>query len=325
MRKNIAVVCGGYSSERVVSLRSADYVLDNLDRSNYDVYKVVIDKEHWFCLYDAVEYPINKNDFSVQLEDQKVKFDLVYNIIHGDPGENGRLQAYFELLRIPFTSSDSTVSSLTFNKAYCNHIVKSLGVNVSPSVHLLKQDAFSVEAVLSEVGLPCFVKPNSGGSSIGMSKVKVAEELKPAIEKAFQEDDEVLVEAFFSGREITCGLLESNGKIFVFPICEVVSKKEFFDYEAKYDESLVDEIIPAQIPEDVAEVVKSTSVYLYKNLNMKGVVRMDYLFEGNEYIFLEVNTIPGMSAQSIVPQMARAFGWTNTQLLDAVLANVVKE
>ncbi len=319
MKKNVAVVCGGFSGESIISIRSADFVLENINRDKYKAFKVIILKDKWYCEYESGEYIIDKNDFSFTKDKKKVVFDIVYNIIHGDPGENGRLQAYFELLNIPFTSSNSTVSAMTFNKAYCNYVVKSLGVNLMPSAHLINGETVDYNSIINNVGLPCFVKPNSGGSSIGMSKVISADELEPAVLKAFNEDNEVLVETFFKGRELTCGLMQKKGKMLVFPICEIVSKKEFFDYEAKYTESLVEEIIPAPIDTDIEEVIKSTSVYLYKKLNLKGIVRIDYIFNENNYIFLEANTIPGMSAQSIIPQMARAYGWTNTELLDAAL------
>ncbi len=323
MLKKIAVVCGGFSGESVISFRSADFVLNNINKNKYIAYKVVVLDNDWYCEIENEKFDIDKNDFSFIYQNKKICFDGVYNIIHGNPGENGRLQAYFEMLEIPYTSSNSTVSALTFNKAYCNYAVKALKVNVSESVHLLEGDIYHVDQIINKVGLPCFVKPNSGGSSIGMSKVKEANKLNQAIEKAFKEDTEVLVESYFAGREITCGLMETSGKMIVFPICEIVSKTEFFDYEAKYNEKLVEEIIPAPISEEISEVINSTSVYLYNKLNLKGVVRMDYIFnEDNEYIFLEANTIPGMSAQSIIPQMARAYGWTNTQLLDAVIDDI---
>ncbi len=317
--KKIAVICGGYSSESVISLRSADFVMNNINKDKYHPFKVIIEPKRWYCLQDGFEYEVNRADFSITIDSKKVVFDGVYNIIHGTPGEDGKLQAYFEMLNIPVSSSSSIVSGLTFNKAFCNYAVKALGVNVNPSLHLFKRQPIDVEAIVKHVGFPCFVKPNAGGSSIGMSKVKQKEDLVGAIERAYQEDDEVLVEAFFEGREVTCGLIISNGVTTVFPLCEIVSKKEFFDYEAKYTESLVSEIIPAPIDEEVAHVIKATAVYVYKKLNMKGVVRMDFLFNDKTYVFLEANTIPGMSAQSIVPQMARSFGWTNMQLLDTIL------
>lgn len=318
--KNIAVVCGGNSGEKVVSLRSSQFVIDNLNPHKYIGYQILIEGSRWtYISTEGKEYSIDKNDFSVTTDTEKIQFDVVFNIIHGDPGENGKLQAYFEMLGMPNTSSDSTVSALTFNKAYCNHIVRDLGVNVAPSVHLFKHGKVDIDHLLDHVGIPCFVKPNSGGSSIGMSQVNEASELKPAIEKAFAEDDEVLVETFFKGRELTCGLIQTNNELVVFPICEIVSKKEFFDYEAKYNEELVEELIPAPIDEAISKVIKSTSVYLYKKLHISGVARVDFIFEGDNYIFLEVNTIPGLSAQSIVPQMARAYGWSNSELIDRII------
>ena len=318
--KKVAVVCGGNSGEKVISLKSSQFVIDNLPVQKYKGYQVLIEGKDWnYIADDGSEYSINKNDFSVEVEGEKICFDVAFNIIHGDPGENGKLQAYFELLGIPNTASDSTVSALTFNKAYCNHVIRDLGINVASSVHLYKGSKLDKENILNQVGVPCFVKPNSGGSSIGMSRVNSPEELMPAIKKAFSEDDEVLVESFFEGRELTCGLIQSKSEMIVLPICEIVSKKEFFDYEAKYNDSLVEEIIPAPIEESIAEVIKSTSVFIYKTLNLSGVARVDFLFKDDEYIFLEVNTIPGLSAQSIVPKMAREFGWSNGELIDRII------
>jgi len=318
--KKIAVVCGGNSGEKVISLKSSQFVIDSLNSKKYQGYQVLIEGKVWnYIAPDGTEYEIDKNDFSVNINGAKVTFDVVFNIIHGDPGENGKLQAYFEMLGIPNTSSDSTVSALTFNKAYCNHIVRDLGVNVAASMHLFKSNSIDEQAILDRVGIPCFVKPNSGGSSIGMSKVNKTDELLPAIEKAFMEDEEVLVEEFFAGRELTCGVMQSKGEMIVFPLCEVVSKKEFFDYEAKYNDNLVEEIIPAPIDNSVAEVIKANAVFLYKSLHLSGVARIDFIIKDDEYIFLEVNTIPGLSAQSIVPNMARAFGWTNEELIDRII------
>ena len=321
-KKNIAVVCGGFSGENVVSMRSADFVLQNMDTSKYNPFKVVVNKEGWYCDFAEQKHDIDKNDFSFMKDNLKISFEGVYIIIHGSPGEDGQLQAYFQLLNIPYTSSDSVVSGIASNKAYCNYLVKSLGINTMPSFHLVQGQDYNTDAILEQVGLPCFVKPNSGGSSIAMSKVKTKEQLLPAIKKAFTEDKEVLVEAFFEGREVTCGLLKKDDEMIVLPLCEVVSKTEFFDYEAKYTSSLVEEIIPAQIPDDIASVIKSTSIYLYKKLNFKGVIRVDYIFNGDDYILIEANTIPGMTQESIVPQMAREFGWTSTELVSAVLDDI---
>ena len=321
MIKNVAVVCGGNSGEKEISIKSSRFVIENLNPEKYQGYQVLIEGADWLYIApDKTEYPIDKNDFSVNINGLKVKFDVVFNIIHGDPGENGKLQAYFEMLGIPVTASESTISALTFNKAWCNHIVRDLGVNVANSVHLFKGSPIDGEKILNQVGLPCFVKPNSGGSSVGMSKVNDAAELLPAIEKAFAEDNEILIEEFFKGREITCGLIQSGNEMHVLPLCEVVSKKEFFDYEAKYADGLSEEIIPAPVDNSVEETIKSTAVYIYKSLNLSGVSRIDFLFRDNEYVFLEVNTIPGLSDKSIVPQMARVYGWSNTELIDRIIA-----
>ena len=318
--KNVAVVCGGNSGEKVISIKSSAFVISSLDANKYKGYQIVIEGANWnYVAEDGSEFPVDKNDFSVLIDGKRTKFDVVFNIIHGDPGENGKLQAYFEMLGIPNTSSDSTVSALTFNKAYCNHIVRDLGVNVAASIHLFKENRIDEQAILDRVGIPCFVKPNSGGSSIGMSRVNAAKDLLPAIEKAFAEDNEILIEEFFEGRELTCGLMETRGQMVVFPICEVVSKKEFFDYEAKYNEGLVEELIPAPIDNSVAEVIKANAVFLYKSLHLSGVSRIDFIFKGDEYIFLEVNTIPGLSAQSIVPNMARSYGWKDSELIDRII------
>lgn len=318
--KKVAVVCGGNSGEKVISLKSSAFVIENLNPHKYEGFQVLIEGVKWsYIAPNGTESPIDRNDFSVVVDGKVIKFDVVFNIIHGDPGENGKLQAYFEMLGIPNTSSDSTISALTFNKAYCNHIVRDLGVNVAASIHLFKSSKIDIEAILDRVGIPCFVKPNSGGSSIGMSRVNSVKELMPAIKKAFAEDDEILVEEFFEGRELTCGVIQTQGQMVVLPICEVVSKKEFFDYEAKYDDSLVEELIPAPIENSVAEVIKANTVFLYKALHLSGVARIDFIFRDNEYIFLEVNTIPGLSAQSIVPKMAREYGWTNAELIDRII------
>lgn len=319
MRK-VAVVCGGNSGEKVISLKSSEFVIENLNPEKYQGYQVLIEQKQWnYIAPNGNKYPIDKNDFSANVNGEQLQFDVVFNIIHGDPGENGKLQAYFELLGIPNTSSDSTISALTFNKAYCNHIVRDLGVNVAASMHLFRSSNINEVDILNSVGLPCFVKPNSGGSSIGMSRINVRDELLPAIQKAFLEDNEILIESFFEGRELTCGLMQTKDKMVVFPICEVVSKKEFFDYEAKYDENLVEELIPAPIANPVAEVIKANSVFLYKSLHLSGVARIDFIFKDDQYIFLEVNTIPGLSAQSIVPKMAREHGWTNAQLIENII------
>lgn len=320
--KNIAVVAGGYSGEHVISLKSAAVVKKNIDPSLYKVYLIEINHSGWFYLSDdGQKIPVDKNDFSLNISDGKILFDAVFIIIHGTPGEDGLLQGYFEMLKIPYTTCDAITSALTFNKFFCNQVVRTSGlVNVSPSVRLVAGECFDEKAIASQVGFPCFVKPNAGGSSIGTSKVKRPEELKNAIEIAFKEDCQVLVERFVEGRELTCGVVKLGGTLTAFPITEIISKKEFFDYEAKYDGKFSDEITPAEIDSLLSDQIQQVSKSLYNILNCFGVVRFDYIYTpSGELYFLEVNTVPGQSEASIVPQQARAHGWTVMQLYTALI------
>jgi len=318
--ENIAIISGGFSGESVISIESAKFVVEHLNNKKYIGYLIIIDKSGWYHLdADGNRWEINRNDFSLLLHNEVLNFHRVFNIIHGDPGENGKITSYFEMLGIPSTSSTSVVAALTFNKAYCNKVVEGLGINIAAEVYLNQGEIINTDEILSQVGLPCFVKPNAGGSSIGMTKVNDENELIPAIEKAFKEDNQVLIEEFIKGREITCGVINSEDHLYILPLCEVVSKKEFFDYEAKYDATLADEIIPAPIAEEFATTIKSTSAFLYRRLNCSGVVRMDYIVTDDNIYFLEVNTIPGLSGASIVPKMAKEFGWSYQELIDRIL------
>jgi D-alanine-D-alanine ligase len=318
--ENIAILAGGYSGEKVVSLESAKFVKNNLNPQKYKAFIILIERKSWkYINDDGSEFPIDKNDFSLMLDNQKITFDKVYNIIHGDPGENGKMQAYFEMLDISHTSCDSITSALTFNKFFTNKVVGGLGVKIAKSFHLYKSENYNIDKIIERTSLPCFVKPNRGGSSIGMTKVTEKQQLEEAIQIAFQEDTEVLIEEFIDGTELTCGLLKHKGEMIVLPLCLIDSKKEFFDFEAKYDASLADELIPAPIEVELEKQVKATSVYVYNQLNCSGVVRADYIFNKNGLYFLEINTIPGLAANSIVPKMARSFGWSNSELLDKVL------
>lgn len=311
---NLAVLAGGDSGEYPVSIRSAAVVVENLNPALYNTYLIVMKGEKWeYTLNGQPCGPVDKTDFSITVEQQKVRFDCVFIVIHGTPGEDGKIQGYLDMLRIPYTSCGSITSALTFNKSFCNKVVSAYGVKTSPSVHLFRPTPINETAILEVVGLPCFVKPNCGGSSVGMSKVKEPSELIPAIERAFAEDKEVLVEAYFKGREITCGVFMANGKKIVLPVVEIVSKKEFFDFEAKYNPQLADELLPAPISEEMEQKCKTTSAMLYDRLGCHGVVRFDYLFDGDTLNFLEVNTVPGLSSESIVPKMARHAGYTLSQ------------
>lgn len=319
--ENIAIISGGFSGESVISIESAKFVVAHLNDKKYTGYLIIIDNSGWYYLdAEGKRWEIDRNNFSLHLQHGQINFDKVFNIIHGDPGENGKITSYFEMLEIPSTSSTSVVSALTFNKAYCNKVVEGLGINIAKEVYLNQGEKIDADEILSQVGLPCFVKPNAGGSSIGMTKVNDENELIPAIERAFKEDNQVLIEEFIKGREVTCGVINSEGHSYILPLCEVVSKKEFFDYEAKYDASLAEEIIPAPIAEDFAATIKSTSAFLYRRLNCSGVVRMDYIVTDDNVYFLEVNTIPGLSGASIVPKMAKEFGWSYEELIDRILA-----
>jgi len=244
----------------------------------------------------------------------KVKFDCAFIAIHGTPGEDGKLQGYFDMLNIPYTSCDHATSALTFNKYYCKNFINNFNVKSAKSIVLSKDKTLETEDILKTLSIPIFVKPNNGGSSVGMSKVNKPEHLQAALEKAFKEDDEILLEEFIEGREITCGVLQHKNEIISLPIAEIISKNEFFDFEAKYEPSLVDEVVPANIPVEVEKECKQTSANLYDELNCKGVVRFDYIFNDNGLYFLEVNTVPGLTEASIVPKMAKSYGMTLTEL-----------
>jgi D-alanine-D-alanine ligase len=328
MKKNIALVAGGYSGEAVISVQSAAVIEKQLDSSKYNVYKIAISRNSWtYTGADGKTAEIDKNDFSLTLNGSKVTFDAVFIGIHGTPGEDGRLQGYFEMLGIPYTSCGMVTSALTFNKSYCNKIVAALDVvNVSRSAHIFKDQPYDAAALLQQLRLPVFVKPAEGGSSIGMSKVTKAEELPAAIEKAFKEDAQVLIEEFIKGRELTCGLFKVNGQLTVLPITEVISSKEFFDYEAKYTPGVSQEITPAQVPDEITQRVQQTAAILYDRLNCRGIVRIDFIWEeaSGKLFFLEVNTMPGQSENSLVPQQVRASGRTLQEFYGMLIEECVK-
>lgn len=314
MTKNIALVAGGYSGEYVISVQSAAVIEKNIDPVQYTVYKIIITKEGWrYTAADGGVYEVDKNDFSLTVGGKHISFDAVFIGIHGTPGEDGRLQGYFEMLGIPYTSCGMVTSALTFNKSYCNKVVAALDVvKVSRSIHIFRNNPYDAAAILQQLRLPVFVKPAEGGSSIGMSKVSKAEELEAAITKAFKEDSQVLIEEFIKGTEVTCGLFFAKGELHVLPLTEIRSTKDFFDYEAKYTPGITNEVTPAEIPEAAAEHIRTAARELYHRLNCKGIVRADFILEegtGQVY-FLEINTMPGQSENSLVPQQVRAAGMT---------------
>jgi D-alanine-D-alanine ligase len=311
MKKNIALLAGGYSGEYVISIQTAETIEKNLDSDLYNVYKIIIVKDEWYHNHNDQKIPVDKNDFSLTIDGEKVVFDCVFIAIHGSPGEDGRIQGYLDMLHMPYTTCNAIVSALTFNKSYCNKVVKAFNVvNIANSVHLIKGEPYSMGAIFDELKLPVFVKPNESGSSLGVSKVKRVEELLPAIEKAFREDNQVLIEEFIEGRELTIGIYKANGYMYALPATEIVSKNEFFDYEAKYTPGVTKEITPAAIDNSFKEQLETKAKYIYRHLNCRGIVRMDFILQQgtNKLFFLEVNTMPGQSENSIVPQQVRASG-----------------
>ncbi|HHN48005.1 MAG TPA: D-alanine--D-alanine ligase [Bacteroidales bacterium] len=324
MKKKIALITGGSSGELEISLSSAAVIAQHLDKNQYDVYTVVIQGNDWIYLADTNhKVLIDKNDFSLTLNTEKLFFDCVFIAIHGTPGEDGKLQGYFDILGLPYTACDVYTSSLTFNKFFTNHLVENLGQKTGRLSMIRLGENFDSQIISKEIGIPCFVKPNKGGSSVGITKVMHENELAPAIENAFRYDDEVLVQQYLNGIEITCGLLYHNGELLVLPLCEVVSKKVFFDYEAKYTPGMAEEIIPARISDVLTKKCKEISSFLYKELNCKGIVRFDYMLVGEDYYFIEVNTIPGLSENSIVPKMARAVGISMDELFSMLIEEAI--
>jgi len=312
MKKNIALVTGGFSGEAVISYKSAVTIDNNLDRELFNVFKIDINPQGWFYeLTDRRKVEIDKNDFSLQLDNQKIKFDAVFIGIHGTPGEDGKLQGYFDTLKIPYTSCDAATSAITFNKRYTVAVAKMAGIAVANSIHLFKHSPVPNSQILDQLQLPVFVKPNNGGSSIGMSKVNNASDLAPAITRAFQEDDQVLVEEMIAGREFTIGVFKTRGNIIPLPLTEVISKKDFFDYEAKY-EGASTEITPAQVEEVVMDKIREAAQKIYSVFNCRGIVRIDFIYnqETGRPFMLEINTIPGQSEASIVPLQVKAMGWS---------------
>lgn len=322
--KNIAIVCGGDSGEYDISIESGQVVYNALDRSKYDPYLIVIKKSSWKCKGTNEQlYNIDKNDFSLTIDGRKIVFDAVFNAIHGSPGEDGKLLGYFDVMEIPYTSCNHVTSALTFNKNFCKHSVVAAGFRVASSVLLRKSCVYDKDQIINNLGLPIFVKPNNGGSSVGVSKVKHKNKFDAAVFEAFKYDKEVIVESFISGRELGCGAMEHKGEMIVFPITEIISKKEFFDYEAKYSKGMAEEITPALIDEAIESEIKATTAKLYHWLGCSGFVRFDYIVQNNDVYFLEVNTVPGMTMQSIIPQQANAMGISLKKLFDMALENII--
>lgn len=325
MKQNIAITAGGDSGEYSISMKSARMVANHIDKTKYQVYIIEIKGSNWNYLSgENKNIPVDKNDFSLTINGEKINFDLVFNMIHGSPGENGKLQGYLDMLALPYTTGNAISSALTFNKAYCNQIVKGSGIAVANHVHLFKKRKFDIDDLMKRIKLPAFVKPNQGGSSVGMTKVNHLNELDAAINKAFAEDDEILIEEFIKGREMTCGVFEFQGKIIPLPVTEIISKNEFFDYEAKYTQSMADEITPANIVERQKKLIHDTASKLYIILNCRGIVRFDFILNEENLWFLEVNTVPGMSDASIVPQQVHVVGYSLKEFYSMLIEEALR-
>jgi D-alanine-D-alanine ligase len=322
-KKNIAIVAGGYSSEIVISFKSAEGIQSFLDEDKYNVYIVLITKDKWIVkLHGNQEIDLDKNDFSFTENGAKVKFDFAYITIHGTPGEDGLLQGYFDMLAVPYSCCGVLAASLTFNKYFCKNYLQNFGVKIAPSVLLRKTDSWNESEIISQLGLPVFVKPNDGGSSFGVTKVVSTEQLQASVNLAFTEGNEVLVESFMAGTEVTCGCFQVGGKKTVLPVTEVASKNEFFDFEAKYTASKVEEITPARISKALTEEVQSLTAEIYDRIGAKGIIRIDYIIspEG-EARMLEVNTTPGMTATSFIPQQIKAAGLNIRAVMTEIIEN----
>ncbi len=320
-KPKIAFVTGGYSGEAEISYQSAKTIEKNIDPEKFDYYKIDITPKGWFYENKNGKAEVDKNDFSIIVDQQKIHFDAVLIGIHGTPGEDGKLQGYFDILNLPYTSCDCATSALTFNKRYTVAVASFAGIKVANSVLLFKNTYQSPEELVKNLKFPVFVKPNNGGSSIGMSKVNSpSEELGAAIEKAFKEDDQVLVEEFIKGRELTIGVFKSKGKTIALPITEIITKKEFFDYEAKYL-GASQEITPAEVTDDIARQIKEQAIKIYQIFNCHGIVRMDFIYneEDHQPYMLEINTVPGQTEASLVPQQVKAMGWTLMDFYTALL------
>ena len=319
--KNIAIIAGGNSSEYEVSMKSGKNIYDEVDENRYNKYLVILKGRDRHVEIGEKKYPVDRNDFSFTRDGEKILFDFAYITIHGVPGENGLLQGYLDMMGVPYGCCNVLASALTFDKHTCNTYLKSYGVNVADSVMLIRGMTYDVNEIINEVGLPCFVKPNAEGSSFGVTKVKEAAQLEDALKKAFALCQEVLIETFIDGTELTCGVVKAGDMDIAMPIAEVIPKNEFFDFEAKYDPTKSDEIIPARISPELTNRIKTLSSMIYDILRCEGIIRVDYIVRDDEIFMLEVNTTPGMTSNSFVPKMVRAMGGTLREVLTKIIDN----
>lgn len=316
---NIAIFAGGDSSEYVISMKSAAQVLNWLENAGHRCYLVEVRGSDWTVHDGDLRVPVDKNNLSFKRNIGSVSFDFAWNTIHGTPGEDGKLQGYFDIMGIPYNSSNQFSSALSFNKYACKSILKQHNILTPEASLVRKKMETDLEAVAEKVGLPCFVKPNNGGSSFGIAKVVKFEELQPALEEALKEDNEAIVERYIKGTEVTCGVMKTRQGFTVFPITEIVSKNEFFDYEAKYTKGKAEEITPARIEEDLARKCQELAMNIYDLTDSSGIIRVDFIIKGNQLYFLELNSIPGMSRESVIPQQVKSMGMKMEEVLQQVI------
>lgn len=321
--KNIAILAGGYSSERQISLNTADQIFSEIDKSKYNCFIINVDKDGFFLVFDGKKYLLSLNDFSASVNNTKIKFDFVINALHGTPGEDGKVQGLLDILNIPYSSCGVLTSSLTFDKIATKKILANFGLNMAKMLVIHKGSQVDIDSIETEIGFPCFVKPNTSGSSYGISKVYEKSGIIKAVDLAYTEDDTVIVEEFISGIEVSCGVVKTKSNTRVLPITEIDTKNDYFDTEAKYDEKITDEITPARVPEEHSKKVQHQSLRIYEELNCKGIVRVDFIIKNGEPYFLELNTIPGMSAASIVPKQLRTVGLSIGRIFEEIIQDYI--
>ena len=319
-KPNIAVIAGGDSSEFVVSIKSGANIFNAIDSNEFTPWLIQLKGKEWIIIQNNKKIAdIDKSDFSFSLKGKKINFSFAYITIHGTPGEDGILQGYFDLLKIPYSTCNVHSSSLTFNKWFCNNYLRNFGVKMARSIIIPKGRGIDTVKIIEELGLPLFVKPNAGGSSFGISKVKNKSELEKAVHKAWDESNDALLEQFIEGTEFTCGLVKFKNKELIFPVTEVQTKNEFFDYEAKYTPGIADEITPARLPENLYKKCQQISSTIYDLCQCSGIIRVDFILNDNDFYFLEVNTTPGMTETSFVPQQIEAMGLTLKEVLSLII------
>lgn len=323
MKKNIAIVWGGYSSEFAVSEKSMKGIYSFLDKEAYNIFTVKINRDGWFVNINKKEYPVDKNDFSFTVDSKKTSIDFAYITIHGTPGEDGLLQGYFDMIKLPYSSCGQTASTLTFNKFICNNFLRNFGINVAKSVYLNKETKYNIIDIVDSLKLPIFIKPNTGGSSFATTKVKTIDQVQDAIDLAFAESSDVIIESFLNGREVTCGCYKIDDKETIFPITEVVTTNEFFDYNAKYLGE-VEEITPANIDENIAIKIRLLTSKIYDLVGAKGIIRADFIIMEQTPYLLEINTTPGMTATSFIPQQVKAAGLNIEDVLTEIIEYELK-